>query len=66
MKEYLTNGLADCVLQLHSINEVGEQAKAQRGADFAKLIAAERAIVKIQAMFRQKLAVRRLERDVER
>lgn len=52
MKNYLNSGLSECVLQLHAVNEVGEEAKAQRGTDFAKMIQTERAITKIQSCFR--------------
>lgn len=65
-KEYINKALAECVLQLYAVSEVGEDAKSQRGTDFNKMIKVERAIVKIQAMFRQKLAVRRLEKEVEK
>lgn len=54
------------MLQLHAVSEVGEDAKSQRGTDFNRMIKVERSIVKIQAMFRQKLAVRRLEKEVEK
>jgi len=62
----MTRCLADCVLQLHSVNEVGQEAKDAVGTDFMKMVHVEKQVVKIQALFRQRLAMRKLEKDVER
>lgn len=43
----MSRGLAECVLQLHAVSEVGEEAKEQRGADFIAMIQVEKQVVKI-------------------
>ena len=62
----MQEALMQCVFQLNAVNEVGEDAKSQRGQDFMKMIHVEKMVTKIQAKFRQKLAMRKLEKDVQK
>lgn len=54
------------VFQLNAVNEVGNDAKDQRGTDFMKMVHVEKMVTKIQAKFRQKLAMKKLEQDVQK
>jgi hypothetical protein len=49
---YMQQALMQCVFQLNAVNEFGNDAKAQRGNDFMKMIHVEKMITKIQAKFR--------------
>jgi hypothetical protein len=49
---YMQTALMKCVFQLNAVNEVGNDAKSQRGQDFMKMIHVEKMITKIQAKFR--------------
>jgi len=51
-------------MQMNAINEVGEKAKEQVGSDFMKMIHVEKMVTRIQATFRAKLAMKKLEKDV--
>ena len=64
--QYLQQSLMEAVLQLNAVSEVGQDAKSQTGTDFMKMVHVEKMVTKIQAKFRQKLAMRKLERDVEK
>lgn len=55
----------NCVLQLNAVNEVGQDAKSAKGQDFMKMVHVEKLVVKLQAKFRQKLAMKKLEKDIE-
>lgn len=46
-KQYMSSGLADCVLQLNSLNEVGQEAREQTGADFMKMVHVEKQVIKL-------------------
>lgn len=48
----MQEALMHCVLQLNAVNEVGEDAKSQRGQDFMKMVHVEKMVIKIQAKFR--------------
>lgn len=61
----LSKTLGDCICQLHSTIEGGEAAKDQSKADFMKMIHVENLVIKLQAKFRQILAIRRQERQIE-
>lgn len=54
------------VLQLSAVNEVGNDAKSEKAGDFMKMIHVEKMVTRIQAKFRQKLAMRKLEKDIEK
>jgi len=47
------------------VSEVGQDAKAQRSTDFMKMVHVENMVIKIQAKFRQKLTMRKLEKEFE-
>lgn len=66
LMEYLQTALMKCVFQLNAVNEVGNDAKSERGQDFMKMVHVEKMITKIQAKFRQKLAMKKLEKDVQK
>ena len=53
-------------MQLQAINEVGQDARSQNAHDFMKMIHVEKMVTRIQAKFRQRLAVKKLERDIEK
>ena len=53
------------VLQLAAVNEVGQDARSQNAGDFVKMIHVEKMVTKIQAKFRQKLTMRKLEKEIE-
>ena len=55
----------ECILQLHSVSEVGTDAKASRGTDFMKMVHVEQMVTKIQAKVRGVLTMKRLERELE-
>ncbi len=62
---FYMKALMQSVLQLNAINEVGQDARKERGNDFMKMIHVERAVVRIQAKFRQILTLKKLEKDLE-
>jgi len=53
-------------MQLQAVNEVGSDARTQNSQDFMKMIHVEKMVTRIQAKFRQKLAIRRIEKDIEK
>ena len=57
--------MRECVMQLNAINEVGQDARAQKGNDFMQMIHVERTITRAQAIFRQKLAMKKLQKQIE-
>lgn len=65
LKGMMEDALMSCVLQLQAVNEIGQDAKAQQAGDFMKMVHVEKMVVRIQAKFRQRLAIKRLEKDIE-
>ena len=69
LKEMMHMALMDSVLQMHAINSSkggpAQDSKAQSGGDFMKMIHAEKMVTRLQAKFRQKLAIKGLEKDIE-
>lgn len=57
--------LHDCVYQLNAINEIGNDAKVQSGNDFMKMVHVEQMVVRLQAKFRQRLTMRKLDKDIQ-
>ena len=62
---YLQEALFDCVMQLNAVNEIGQKVREQAGTDFLKMAEVERKIIIIQAKFRQVLAIKKIEKDIE-
>ena len=62
----LQKSLMSAVLQLNAVNEIGQDAKAQNATDFMKMVHVEKMVTRLQAKFRQKLAMKKLEKDVEK
>jgi Ca2+-binding EF-hand superfamily protein len=63
---YWLSGMMNCIMQLNAINEVGQDARVQKGNDFMNMIHVERVVTRAQAIFRQKLAMKKLQKEVER
>lgn len=63
-KDYTEQGLSECVMQLNAINSYGAESKDSIGEDIWKMAKVQKQVTKIQAMFRQKLAMKKLEKDV--
>jgi hypothetical protein len=55
----LTKALADAIVQMQSLIEYGDKSKQQSGTDFMKMIHVEHMVVRLQAKFRQTLAIKR-------
>ena len=64
--EALQTSLMTAVFQLNAINTGGEDAKAAINTDFMKMVHVEKMVTKLQAKFRQKLAMKKLEKDIEK
>lgn len=54
------------VLQSNALNEYSERDSANVKIDFMKMIHVEQKIIKIQSHFRRVLALKRIEKDIER
>jgi len=65
MKGLMDEALANCLLQLKAVTEGGADVQPQASSDFMKMVHVERMVVKIQAGFRQRLAIKRLEKDID-
>jgi len=46
------------------VNEIGIDQRKEKGPDFMTMAHTQRMIIKIQAKFRQKLTMKRLEKDI--
>jgi len=62
---YLRQSLGDCVQQLNAVNESASGPATGGGHDFLSMVAVNQSVVKVQAKFRQRLAMKRLEKDIE-
>jgi hypothetical protein len=62
---YMRQSLGDCVQQLNAVNESASGPASGGGHDFLSMVAVNQSVVKVQAKFRQRLAMKRLEKDIE-
>ena len=63
--QVLTRALGDSVTQIYHLINYGESSKDQSGTDFMRMIHVDRLVTKLQAKFRQILAIKRQERRIE-